>query len=109
MYEGFITYGGMNGRDMAALAVGLDESTEFNYLESRIEQVAFLGRTLTEYGVPVLQPIGGHAVFIDANKFPPPCFYFEILTRIFGLSRINPGAGFLRIFTVAFDTLFRIG
>ena len=71
MYEGFITYGGMNGRDMAALAVGLDESTEFNYLESRIEQVAFLGRTLTEYGVPVLQPIGGHAVFIDANKFVP--------------------------------------
>ncbi len=71
MYEGFITYGGMNGRDMAALAVGLDESTEFNYLESRIEQVAFLGRSLTEYGVPVLQPIGGHAVFIDANKFVP--------------------------------------
>ena len=71
MYEGFITYGGMNGRDMAALAVGLDEATEFNYLESRIEQVAFLGRTLTEYGVPVLQPIGGHAVFIDANKFVP--------------------------------------
>ncbi len=71
MYEGFITYGGMNGRDMAALAVGLDESTEFNYLESRIEQVAFLGRTLTKFGVPVLQPIGGHAVFIDANKFVP--------------------------------------
>ena len=71
MFEGFITYGGMNGRDMAALAVGLDEATEFNYLESRIEQVAFLGRTLTEYGVPVLQPIGGHAVFIDANKFVP--------------------------------------
>ncbi|NNL16378.1 MAG: tryptophanase [Flavobacteriaceae bacterium] len=71
MYEGFITYGGMNGRDMAALAVGLDESTEFNYLESRIEQVAFLGRTLTDFGVPVLQPIGGHAVFIDANKFVP--------------------------------------
>ncbi len=71
MYEGFITYGGMNGRDMAALAVGLDEATEFNYLESRIEQVAYLGRKLTEYGVPVLQPFGGHAIFIDANKFVP--------------------------------------
>ena len=71
MYEGFITYGGMNGRDMAALAVGLDEATEFDYLESRIEQVAYLGRTLKEFGVPVLQPIGGHAVFIDANKFVP--------------------------------------
>ena len=71
MYEGFITYGGMNGRDMAALAVGLNESTEFNYLESRIEQVAYLGKKLTAFGVPVLQPFGGHAIFIDANKFVP--------------------------------------
>jgi tryptophanase len=71
MFEGFITYGGMNGRDMGALAVGLDESTEFNYLESRIEQVAFLGKKLVEYGVPVQQPFGGHAIFLDANKFVP--------------------------------------
>ena len=71
MYEGFITYGGMNGRDMAALAVGLDEATEFDYLESRIEQVSYLGKKLTGYGVPVLQPFGGHAIFIDANKFVP--------------------------------------
>ncbi|MGB5362421.1 MAG: tryptophanase [Aureibaculum sp.] len=71
MYEGFITYGGMNGRDMAALAVGLDEATEFDYLESRIEQVSYLGKKLTAYGVPVLQPFGGHAIFIDANKFVP--------------------------------------
>jgi len=71
MFEGFITYGGMNGRDMGALAVGLDESTEFNYLESRVEQVAYLGNKLVEYGVPVQQPIGGHAIFLDANKFVP--------------------------------------
>jgi tryptophanase len=71
MYEGFITYGGMNGRDMAALAVGLDEATEFNYLESRIEQVTYLGNKLVEYGVPVQKPFGGHAIFIDANKFVP--------------------------------------
>jgi len=71
MYEGFITYGGMNGRDMGALAVGLDESTEFNYLESRVEQVAYLGQKLAEYGVPVQQPFGGHAIFLDANKFVP--------------------------------------
>ncbi len=71
MYEGFLTYGGMNGRDMAALAVGLDEATEFDYLESRIEQVAYLGKKVTEYGVPVIQPFGGHAIFIDANKFVP--------------------------------------
>ena len=71
MYEGFITYGGMNGRDMGALAVGLDEATEVNYLESRVEQVAHLGKKLVEYGVPVLQPFGGHAIFLDANKFVP--------------------------------------
>lgn len=71
MFEGFITYGGMNGRDMGALAVGLDEATEFNYLESRVEQIAHLGKKLVEYGVPVLQPFGGHAIFLDANKFVP--------------------------------------
>jgi len=71
MFEGFITYGGMNGRDMGALSVGLDEATEFNYLESRVEQVAYLGNKLVEYGVPVQQPIGGHAIFLDANKFVP--------------------------------------
>jgi len=71
MYEGFITYGGMNGRDMGALAIGLDEATEFNYLESRVEQVGYLGQKLVEYGVPVQQPIGGHAIFLDANKFVP--------------------------------------
>jgi len=71
MFEGFITYGGMNGRDMGALAVGLDESTEFDYLESRVEQVAYLGKKLVEYGVPVQQPFGGHAIFMDANKFVP--------------------------------------
>jgi len=71
MFEGFITYGGLNGRDMGALAVGLDEATEFDYLESRVEQVAFLGKQLTDYGIPVQQPFGGHAIFLDANKFVP--------------------------------------
>ncbi|MHB1106855.1 MAG: tryptophanase [Lutibacter sp.] len=71
MFEGFITYGGMNGRDMGALAVGLDEATEYDYLESRVEQVAYLGNKLIEFGVPVQQPIGGHAIFLDANKFVP--------------------------------------
>jgi tryptophanase len=71
IYEGFITYGGMSGRDMNALAQGLYEGTEFLYLESRIKQVSGLGTTMKKYGIPVLEPFGGHAVFIDAKKFLP--------------------------------------
>ena len=71
MFEGFITYGGMNGRDMGALAVGLDEATEFDYLESRVEQIAYLGQCLVDFGIPVQKPFGGHAIFLDANKFVP--------------------------------------
>jgi tryptophanase len=71
IYEGFLTYGGMSGRDMNALAQGLYEGTEFSYLESRINQVDLLGKKMKEYGIPVLEPFGGHAIFIDAKKFLP--------------------------------------
>ena len=67
-FEGYLTYGGMNGRDMEALAVGLDENTEFDNLQTRIHQVEFLARLLDEYGIPYKRPAGGHAIFLDAPK-----------------------------------------
>ncbi len=69
MFEGYLTYGGMAGRDMNAMAQGLDEATEFIYLESRIAQVAYLGEQCSNYGIPVIKPSGGHAVFVNAGKF----------------------------------------
>ncbi|MDL2309795.1 tryptophanase [Parabacteroides sp. OttesenSCG-928-B22] len=85
MNEGFITYGGMSGRDMNALAQGLDEGTEFDYLETRIRQVAYLGSKLDEYGIAYQRPAGGHAIFVDAKKVLPNVPKEEFIAQTLGV------------------------
>ena len=71
VYEGLHTYGGMAGRDMEAVAIGIGESVQYDHIRARVGQVKYLGEKLQEYGVPIVVPIGSHGVFLDAKAFLP--------------------------------------
>lgn len=71
VYEGMPSYGGMTGRDMEAFSIGLKESMQYEYIEHRIKQIRYLADKLLEAGVPIIEPVGGHAVFLDARRFCP--------------------------------------
>ncbi|CAL7886455.1 tyrosine phenol-lyase [Fusobacterium necrophorum subsp. funduliforme ATCC 51357] len=71
VFEGMPSYGGMAGRDMQAIAIGFREAMQFEYIEHRIKQVRYLGEKLLAAGIPIIEPVGGHAVFLDARRFCP--------------------------------------
>ncbi len=71
VYEGLHTYGGLAGRDMEAMAIGIVESVQEEHIRSRIGQVRYLGMLLAQWGIPMIEPIGGHAIFLDAKRFYP--------------------------------------
>jgi len=71
VYEGLHTYGGLAGRDMEAMAIGIGESMQDDHMRSRIGQVRYLADLLQDWGVPMVQPVGGHAIFLDARRFYP--------------------------------------
>jgi tyrosine phenol-lyase len=71
LYEGLHTYGGLAGRDMEAMAIGIEESVQDDHIRSRIGQVRYLGDLLTGWGIPIVKPVGGHAIFLNARCFYP--------------------------------------
>ena len=71
VYEGLHTYGGLAGRDLEAMAIGIAESVQDEHIQSRIGQVRYLGELLTTWGIPIVHPVGGHAIFLDAKAFYP--------------------------------------
>ncbi len=71
VYEGLHTYGGMAGRDMEAVAIGIEEAVQDDHVRSRVGQVLYLGDLLLNWDIPIVKPVGGHAIFLDARSFYP--------------------------------------
>jgi tyrosine phenol-lyase len=71
VYEGLHTYGGMSGRDMEALAIGIRECVQYDHIKARVGQVQYLGKKLDDAGIPIVKPVGTHGVFLDAKRFLP--------------------------------------
>ena len=91
IYEGFLTYGGMSGRAMGALAVGLREGIEFDYLDDRVKQVQYLAGRLKEYNIPIQEPVGGHALYIDAKRMLPQIPQSEFPAQLLGVEMYIEG------------------
>lgn len=105
LMEGFVTYGGLAGRDLEALAIGLKEVLNEDYMANRVRQVHYLGNQLLEAGVPVVKPFGGHCVMLDMKRFLPHIpqvqfpseafaaeFYLDSGTRVIGLGQLAFGS-----------------
>ena len=104
MFEGYITYGGMSGRDMEAVAAGLMESTEFDYLQARISQVKYLGDEITKLGIPIVKPAGGHAIYVDAKSFFPQIPQTQYPAQVLGVALyVEAGVRGVEIGTVLAD------
>ena len=104
VYEGLHTYGGMAGRDMEALAIGIEEAVQDDHVRSRVGQVLYLGDLLLDWDIPIVKPVGGHAIFLDARSFyphiPQDQFPAQVLTAqiyldsgVRGMERGNVSAG----------------